>query len=242
MPNYQVVNIDELESNLTAIADRIREHTGNTGKIDYEEMPEQIDEVRQSGEINGYQRGYGAGQDFGYGNGYTDGYAEGYDIGKSESGIDEYQKGYDAGYSEGSDFGREVGIREGKQAEHSTFWDDYQQNGTRKNYASAFYKSGWSDVNFKPKYDLAGFTNGSLMFSESRIADLVGILDACRVEFDSSQCTNLSQAFYWCKSLTSVPVVDTRSLSNDSNGLYALFGQSDKIESIEKLILKDSVF
>ena len=77
------------------------------------------------------------------------------------------------------------------------------------------------------------------MFAESNITDLVGILEECGVTLDFSQTTNIYMTFYWCTSLTRVGVVDTRACTNDTQTLYYLFGQDEKLKSIELLKLKD---
>ena len=125
----------------------------------------------------------------------------------------------------------------GRKSEHDEFWDGYQTNGDRVNYNYGFYNRGWTDASFKPKYNITP-TRATQMFAESNISDLVGILENCGVTLDLSQTTNIYMTFYWCQSLTRVPVVDTRSSTNDTQTLYCLFGQDAKLRSIEKLILK----
>lgn len=44
---------------------------------------------------------------------------------------------------------------------YDTFWDNYQQNGERANYAYAFYGVGWNDRTFKPKYKFIAKTRDS---------------------------------------------------------------------------------
>ena len=41
----------------------------------------------------------------------------------------------------------------GKKSEYDAFWDNYQQNGNRTNYCSAF-GACWNKDNFKPKYSI----------------------------------------------------------------------------------------
>ena len=38
--------------------------------------------------------------------------------------------------------------------DYDTFWDNYQDNGNRTRYGSAFYGEGWNDTTFKPKYPI----------------------------------------------------------------------------------------
>lgn len=53
-------------------------------------------------------------------------------------------------YAEGYD----VGVEDGKQAEWSSFWDAFQQNGTKTNYDQAFAYGNWTDDCFNPKHDI----------------------------------------------------------------------------------------
>lgn len=60
----------------------------------------------------------------------------------------------------------------GKKAEYDAFWDVYQTNGTTANYAYKFAGSGWTNKNFKPKYDFGDMDTATYMFAGSGIADL----------------------------------------------------------------------
>lgn len=48
---------------------------------------------------------------------------------------------------------------------YDRFWDEFQQNGTRKNYMYGFGGQGWTANNFKPKYPITiTGANGQYMF------------------------------------------------------------------------------
>lgn len=153
-----------------------------------------------------------------------------------------YDKGYSDGVAQGGGGGGsyDQGFAEGKQAEHDAFWDAYQQNGQRAEYINCF-RNGWCDTIFKPKYDICP-VDAREMFSGSEIKDLAGALNSAGVVLDFSQCTNMKMAFYTCSELEAIPVVDTTATTDDSaNGtFYYLFGNSPKLRSIEKIILKQS--
>lgn len=129
----------------------------------------------------------------------------------------------------------------GKQAEQDRFWDEYQKNGERVAYNSAFFGQYWGDGCFQPKYDMRP-TNANLMFQECWVTDLAGILKERGVVLDLSNCTSMKMAFYWCKKMTNIPTVDTTATTDDSaNGtFYYLFGSDSALKSIEKIILKQS--
>ena len=81
-------------------------------------------------------------------------------------------------------------IEQGRQEEWSDFWDAYQTNGNRSNYVSAFYGDGWTNKNFKPKYDIICSRANSL-FAYSKIeGSLKEILDKQGVILDISNTAN----------------------------------------------------
>ncbi len=65
----------------------------------------------------------------------------------------------------GSDNGYEQGFEDGKKAEYDTFWDNYQDNGNRTRYGSAFYGEDWDDTTFKPKYPITISGDSSVDYS-----------------------------------------------------------------------------
>lgn len=120
----------------------------------------------------------------------------------------------------------------GKQDEYDRFWDVFQENGNRTYYYNAFY--GWDDENTRPKYDIRP-TNAYAMFNTSKVFDLVAIAEQCGIVFDFSNNTNFSNTFGHSSNLTRIGEVDTRSAST----LLQTFYNSQKVKSIEKVILKD---
>ena len=64
------------------------------------------------------------------------------------------------------------GYEDGKKAQYNEFWDAYQQNGSRTNYANAFLNEAWTDTIYKPKHDIAAKYFGS-MYQQSRITDTI---------------------------------------------------------------------
>ena len=60
----------------------------------------------------------------------------------------------------------------GKQAEYHKFWDNFQQNGTRRNYWGAFTDAGWNDETFKPKYPLNDVYEAAYMFYRTGITKI----------------------------------------------------------------------
>lgn len=122
----------------------------------------------------------------------VDGITEVYQQGYTDGG----RYGYDVGYVDG----RTQGITEGKQAAYDAFWDVYQENGERGNYAGAFGGRGWNKDTFKPKYPIVpvGSTVCDYMFynfnkiSSSTADDL---LDFSDVDIDFSGSTRFTNTF-----------------------------------------------
>jgi hypothetical protein len=100
-----------------------------------------------------------------------------------------YQKGYEQGKSEGGT----------PDNFYDTFWDANQQNGQRIHYGSAYSSPTvnmliWTDSTFIPKFDMRPSTIAS-MFGYSDIEDIKGILNRLGRVFDTSNCTDFTQAF-----------------------------------------------
>lgn len=85
--------------------------------------------------------------------------------------VDEIEGKFEEATQQQYDKGIEIGRIEGKQAEYDAFWDAYQQNGNRTDYANAFSGRGWTKETFKPKYDII-VTNTYMLFRYCGIKDL----------------------------------------------------------------------
>ena len=122
----------------------------------------------------------------------------------------------------------------GKQEEYDCFWDSYQQNGERTNYSQAFTRQGWSDANFRPKYDIKPTEKLTHLFTMSRITDVVAILNECGVIIDTSKVPG--SADQW----TSGEVTHLPAFSFESADLLKnTFGWSYKLHTIDKVILRE---
>jgi hypothetical protein len=209
------------EEDIRAIAKSIRNGIGEEIKYTTKQMPDKINEMQVYAYNNGRIEGYGEGRNEGYSMGRADGITEGKQIGYAE--------------------GKTDGIAEGKKSQYDEFWDSFQDNGERTDYEMTFRKSGWNDITFNPKHNMRP-KNATSMFQGCAIVDLEGILSRNGVVLDFSQCTKTRMALYWCTVLETVPVIDTTATLDDSSSgdLYYLFGASEKLKSIRKLILKQS--
>lgn len=133
--------------------------------------------------------------------------------------------------------GYDQGHEAGKQAEYDAFWDAYQENGNRTSYQEAF-RAGWTEVNFKPKYDIilgSGETNKN-MFNGSRVnADLVEICEKQGITIDFAKCTRFEYTFYSTR-FTRVGIIDARNATVTSG----MFGYSVNLKTIDKIIMAET--
>ena len=214
-----------VNAKMTAIADKMREKTGKTEKLNLDQMAETVDEVYDAGNMAGLTDGDAVGYERGRTEGYQTGYAEGETAGEEK------------GREEGREEGRETGIAEGRQAEWSEFWDAYQKYGKKRNYNAAFYGEGWNNRStFKPKYPIiisGGTSSHSNMFYNGPSGDLTKILSDAGAYFDTSGVTEFSTMFY-VANFTRIPVIDTRGAIK----IYDTF-QSGNIVTIDGIILRD---
>ena len=67
-------------------------------------------------------------------------------------------------YPEGGKTLYEKAVEEGKAAEWTRFWDAYQENGQRVQYAYAFAGRCWNDDTLKPKYTIGAKSDLSMNY------------------------------------------------------------------------------
>jgi hypothetical protein len=149
------------------------------------EMPDKIDEIasvnfeegKESGYAEGYEKGYFDGSQVpgkDYDTGWSDGYDAGYDEGWSD-GFDEGERTateevgelVTAAREEGYQTGITEGTAAGKEAERTTLWNVFQNNGGTQNYYYAFAYNKFTDENYNPIHPircLNGSTPGQNMF------------------------------------------------------------------------------
>ena len=106
---------------------------------------------------------------------------------------------------------------EGKQEEYDRFWDAYQTNGNRKNYAYGFSYEGWNDTTFRPKHNIVP-TSALYMFNGSGIVDLLGCLEKGGVVIDFSKCTDFRYMIATDCSIKHFPVIDLSAAAGFQDG------------------------
>lgn len=121
----------------------------------------------------------------------------------------------------------------GKKSEYDSFWDEYL------NFSQAsfiFAGSSWSDKIFKPNKDIVvDGKNANYMFAQARITDLEELLEKQGVVLDLSNAERVDYIFYYCSSLTKVPVLNFSKATN--NRFSSIFQSCSKLHTIRKLIL-----
>ena len=127
----------------------------------------------------------------------------------------------------------------GKQEEYDAFWDNYQQNGTRKSYAFAFAGMGWTPENFRPKYDIKPKTKAKSMFAQ--VDNMAGIdleqtFKDLGITFDTSGVTHSDGFDYFVQNASPsvLPAISTVGI----NRLIYCFNAASDLKTIRKLILK----
>ena len=89
----------------------------------------------------------------------------------------------------------------GKKSEYDRFWDAYQQNGTRKNYAYAFAGQAWASESLNPKYPIrfndsnANTRHACGMFCWHGRGRTDYVLDVSTLDIDWSGCKSLYLTF-----------------------------------------------
>lgn len=118
------------------------------------------------------------------------------------------QKVYDAGFMAGQEAGGGGG-----DGYYDSFWDAYQQNGRRTDYANAFPGACWTDENFCPKYDIKPTGSCNSIFQNTAITDLKGICEEQGIVFDFSGVTTTSNPVEKAK-ITRMPTYDVSNITN----------------------------
>lgn len=114
----------------------------------------------------------------------------------------------------------------------NSFMSNYQRNGERVDYASAFYGEGWTIETFKPEHNMTPTTATSMFENSCISADLGEILEECNVVLDFSKIKSFYRTFLqsW---FTAVPTIDCSSATSMTNTFFAM----PNLHTIEKIIV-----
>lgn len=154
-----------------------------------------------------------------------------------------YESGYAKGQAEGGDSEEAYneGFEAGKKSEYDAFWDEYQEKGVPHMHHYKFAGTRWNNNTFKPKYDIKPRYGSTYAFALSGITDIVASLATQGRVLDTKEASDMR---YFCYSMGSktFPVMDlsgiaTADLTKQSN----IFNNATKLETIEKIVLKDGL-
>lgn len=120
----------------------------------------------------------------------------------------------------------------GKTKEWGDFWDSFQENGNKTNYARAFAGKGWTDDNWSPKYDIRPTGDAYGMFWTNPISDMGEILKRNDVVFDTSNVTHGQMMIFDMPNLVHLGEFDIGKMINCSD----TFAVNYKLEKIDKVI------
>lgn len=131
----------------------------------------------------------------------------------------------------------------GKKAEYDSFWDSYQLNGARTDYANAFAcpndQMTWTAENFKPKYDIIIEKSGLQCFylwEHTDPIDLGGILASQGVRLDTSKATSLHNFMKYGYGICGrLPIIDCSFAGANTTAMF----YGCKISGIEKLVVTE---
>lgn len=128
---------------------------------------------------------------------------------------------------------------EGGKDWYNTFWDEFQQNGTRYHYNTGFGGRGWTDELFKPKYNIIpkGTNNAAYIFQMTGIKDLKGCLEKQGVILDLTQSTGSAAGMFSNTLLEYMPEINISSYNTFANG----FTYSSNLKRVEKIIVPASI-
>ena len=122
----------------------------------------------------------------------------------------------------------------------SDFWEIYQNEGKRTDYAGAFAGSGWTAETFTPKYNMKPTNANSMFYYAKNIKKLTQLLNDAGVVLDTSECTSFNNMFLSADALTHVPTISTVSCEASSQApISKLFNWNTLLVEIEKVIFKN---
>lgn len=115
----------------------------------------------------------------------------------------------------------------GIQTEYDRFWDDYQQNGDRTNYTTAF-GSCWNAENFKPKYPIRPKYASYMFFSNNGggivVEDFVEFCENNNIVLDLSNCVSGTYIMGGALQTKHLGVLDFSKCTNMNYAFYAQNG------------------
>jgi hypothetical protein len=116
----------------------------------------------------------------------------------------------------------------GGDGHYDTFWDAYQDNGSRTTYQYAFAGIGWDDDIFNPKHSLSRIGSCAYMFAQSKVTDISRL---GKITITSSA---FSYMFWQARQMTHICEIE---LLNANGKLTGFCQDADALVTFDKLIV-----
>lgn len=125
----------------------------------------------------------------------------------------------------------------GKKAEYDAFWDAYQKNGKRLDYAYCF-TLGWDNKTLLPKYDITVGGGYGVFYYCQYNGSLKELLERQGISLTFPNCYNISAVFH-SSLFTEIGILDFSTVTQAAPGY--IFNACKNLHTIEKIILSNVV-
>ena len=116
----------------------------------------------------------------------------------------------------------------GSQSEYDYFWDIFQGNGYRSNYAYGFFGEGWNDRTYRPKYKVVAKGDNTQIYRNCLISRLTDV--------DVSGATNLYMFIWNCTRLEYIDKLDFSSATNTQGAI----AHSGRLHTIGEIVSSET--
>ena len=142
--------------------------------------------------------------------------------------------GHDEGMNKAVDVQEEF-LESQPQTHYDTFWDNYQENGTRTDYQYAFCRKGWNNETFKPKYPIVAKGTAAYIFDACGLTDFDFVEKG--IELDTSGASSLTYLFRGAGGIKRVGIINGTGCKD----LNRLFYYMTSLEAIDNLVINENV-
>lgn len=129
---------------------------------------------------------------------------------------------------------------------YDDFWDDFQDEGKRVNYARGFSGTGFTFSNFYPKYNITAQGSAIQMFygwstKSSHVGNLEQRLIDRGVVLDTSEATDMTQAFAYGR-MSHLPLISLKKCTATTSTSNAFAYCYQYLKSVKIEVSKDTKF
>ena len=122
----------------------------------------------------------------------------------------------------------------GAKSEYDKFWDAYQKNGSKTDYAHAF-RHMTKDI-CKPKYNIKTTSLEGTFYYLTWLTDFDEWLESCGITLDTSKATTLYLGFQGCSNLTKIGTIDMSSSTQN----FRLFFNCAALREVGRCIVSEA--